>query len=47
VKPKKSNNELDKAALAAVTKEMDQPRFVQSARDEEEAVGHQVISRKK
>jgi hypothetical protein len=47
VKRKKSKKELDKAALAAVTKEMEQPRFVESARQEEEAAGHQVTNHRK
>jgi hypothetical protein len=47
VKPKKSKKELDKAALAAVAKEMEQPRFAESARREEEAAGHQAANRKK
>jgi hypothetical protein len=47
VKPKKSKNARDKAALAAVTKEMERPRFAESARAEEDAAGHPVTSRKK
>jgi len=48
VKPKKSTKkQRDKAALAAVTREMGRPRFAESARAEEEAAGHQGINRKK
>jgi hypothetical protein len=47
VKRKKSKKELDKAALAAVAKEMGQPRFAESARREEEAAEHQAANRKK
>jgi hypothetical protein len=47
VRPKKSKQVRDKAALAAVTKEMGRPRFAESARAEEEAAGHQVPNRKK
>jgi hypothetical protein len=48
VKPKKSSKkELDKAALAAVAKEMEQPRFAESAREEEEASGHKLTNHKK
>jgi hypothetical protein len=47
VKPKKSNQARDKAALAAVTREMRRPRFAESARAEEEAAGHRVTNRKK
>jgi hypothetical protein len=47
VKSKKSRKAQDKAALAAVTKEMGRPRFVESARAEEEAAGHPVTQRKK
>jgi hypothetical protein len=36
-RPKKAS---DRAILAKVTKEMDQPRFVESARKEEDANGH-------
>jgi hypothetical protein len=48
VKDRKSTKkQRDKAALAAVTREMERPRFVESARAEEEAAGHQGINRKK
>jgi hypothetical protein len=47
VKRKKSKKELDGAALAAVAKEMEKPRFAESARQEEEAAGHQVTNRRK
>jgi len=48
VKEKKlSKKQRDKAALADVTREMEWPRFAESARAEEEAAGHQVINRKK
>jgi hypothetical protein len=47
VKPNKSKNARDKAALAAVAKEMGRPRFAESARAEEEAAGHPVTNRKK
>jgi len=47
VKRKKSKKELDKAALAAVAKEMEQPRLVESARQEEEAAGHQLTNHRK
>jgi hypothetical protein len=47
MKRKKSKKELDKAALAAVAKEMEQPRFVESARREVEAASHQVTNRRR
>jgi hypothetical protein len=47
VKPKLSKKVRDKATLAAVTKEMERPRFVESARAEEEAAGHPVTIRKR
>jgi len=47
MKRKKSKKELDKAALAAVAKEMEQPRFVESARREVEAASQQVTNRRK
>jgi hypothetical protein len=47
VRSKKSKQARDKAALAAVTKEMGRPRFVESARGEEDAAVHPVPSRKK
>jgi len=47
VKRELSKKALDKAALAAVTKEMERPRFVESARAEEEAAGHPVTKRKR
>jgi hypothetical protein len=47
VKPNKSKNARDKAALAAVAKEMGRPRFAESARADEEAAGHPVTNRKK
>jgi hypothetical protein len=47
VKRKKSKKERDKATLAAVAREMEQPRFAESARQEEEAAGHQVTSHRK
>jgi hypothetical protein len=47
VKPKLSKKARDKAALAAVTKEMERPRFAESARAEEEAAGHPVTNPKK
>ena len=47
MKRKKSKKELDKAALAAVAKEMEQPRFAESARREVEAAGHQVANHRK
>jgi len=37
VKHKKSKKQRDKATLASVTKEMAEPRFAESAREEEEA----------
>ena len=47
MKPKLSKKARDKAALAAVTKEMERPRFAESARAEEEAAGHPVTNPKK
>jgi hypothetical protein len=47
VKAKKSKKERDSAALAAVAKEMEQPRFAESAREEEEASGHKLTNHKK
>jgi hypothetical protein len=47
VKPKQSKMARDKAALAAVTKLMGRPRFVESARAEEEAAGYPLTNRKK
>jgi hypothetical protein len=47
VKSKKSKNARDKAALAAVAEEMRRPRFVESARAEEEAAWHPLTNRKK
>jgi len=48
VKEKKlAKKQRDKAALADVTREMGRPRFAESARAEEEAAGHQGITRKK
>jgi hypothetical protein len=47
MKATKSKKLRDKAALAAVTKEMARPRFAESARAEEEAAGHPVTNRKK
>jgi hypothetical protein len=47
VKRKKSKKERDKTALAAVAKEMEQPRFAESAREGQEAAGHQLTNRKK
>jgi hypothetical protein len=47
MKRKRSNKERDKAALAAVTKEMEQPRFAESARREEEAAGHHATNAKR
>jgi hypothetical protein len=47
VKPNKSKNARDKAALAAVAKEMRRPRFAESARGEEHAAAHPVTNRKK
>jgi len=42
VKHKKSKKQQDKATLASVTKEMAEPRFAESARQEEEA-NHRVM----
>jgi hypothetical protein len=47
MKRKKSKKERDKAALAAVIIEMDRPRFVESARQEEATAGHRVTNHKK
>jgi hypothetical protein len=47
VKPKQTKKARDKAVLAAVTKEMGRPRFVESARAEEEAATHPVTNRRK
>jgi hypothetical protein len=47
VKPKQSKKARDEAALAAVAKEMGRPRFVESARAEEEAAAHPVTNRKR
>jgi hypothetical protein len=44
---KSSKKQRDKAALAAVTREMEWPRFAESARAEEIAAGHRSISRKR
>jgi alkylhydroperoxidase family enzyme len=41
-KRKKSKKELARATLARVTKEMARPRFVESARSEEEAANHRA-----
>jgi hypothetical protein len=41
MKRKKSKKQKDKATLAKVTREMAQPRFAESARNEEEA-NHRV-----
>jgi hypothetical protein len=47
VKSEKSKKARDKAALAAVAKEMRRPRFVESARAEEEAAWHPLTNPKK
>jgi hypothetical protein len=47
VKRKKSKKERDQTALAAVAKEMEQPRFAESAREGQEAARHQVTKHKK
>jgi hypothetical protein len=47
VKLKKSKKQLDRAALEVVAKVMEQPRFVESARREEEAAGRQVTNHRK
>ena len=45
--PSSQKKARDKAALAAVAKEMQRPRFVESARAEEEAADHPATNRKK
>ena len=47
MKSNKSRVARDKAALAAVTKEMGRPRFAESARAQEEAAALQLTNRKK
>jgi hypothetical protein len=47
VKPNQAKKARDKAALAAVTKEMRRPRFAESARAHEEAAAHPVPNRTK
>ena len=47
VKGKKSKKERDKAALDDVAREMGRPRFVESARREEEAAVHRPKNRKR
>jgi hypothetical protein len=47
VKRKKSKKQRDQAAIAAVTREMAQPRFAVSARRDEEAAVHLVPKTKK
>ena len=44
MKRKRSKKERDKAALTAVTKEMEQPSFAESARREEAAAGHHATN---
>jgi hypothetical protein len=44
MKRKRSKKERDKAVLAAVTKEMEQPRFAESARPQEEVAGHHATN---
>jgi hypothetical protein len=47
MKRKRTNKERDKAALAAVMKEMEQPPFAESARQQEEAAGHHAKNAKR
>lgn len=47
VKGKESKKERDKAALDAVAQEMGRPRFVESARREEEAAARRATNRKR
>jgi hypothetical protein len=47
VKSKSSKKERDKAALDAVAREMGRPRFVESARREEEAFARRATNRKR
>jgi hypothetical protein len=47
MKSKRSKKARDEAVLAAVAKEMRRPRFVESARAQEEAAAHPVTNRKK
>jgi hypothetical protein len=47
VKGKRSKKEQDKAALDAVAREMGRPRFVESARREEEAAAPRATNRKR
>jgi hypothetical protein len=47
VQRKQSKNARYKSSLAAVRKEMERPRFVESAREEEEASRHRAANCKK
>jgi hypothetical protein len=47
VNPKRSKKEREKAALDAVAREMVRPRFVESARREEEAATRRATKRKR
>ena len=47
VKPRRSKKERDRAALAAVAREMGRPRLVESARREEEAGTRRATKRKR
>ncbi|HXN27088.1 MAG TPA: hypothetical protein VN902_08215 [Candidatus Acidoferrales bacterium] len=47
MKGKESKKERDKAALDAVAQEMGRPRFVESARREEEAAARRATNRKR